>query len=56
MKAEPNELEKQLANDFAKLVKAGHDPEQVALTTTWHAALFPPRGGNTCGLLSNSKP
>ena len=32
MKAEPNELEKQLANEFAKLVKAGHDPEQVALT------------------------
>ena len=32
MMAEPNELETQLANDFAKLVKAGHDPEQVALT------------------------
>ena len=32
MMAEPNELETQLANDFAKLVKAGHDPEQEALT------------------------
>jgi hypothetical protein len=31
MKAESNELEKQLANEFATLVKAGHDPEQVAL-------------------------
>jgi hypothetical protein len=50
MMAQPNELETQLANDFAKLVKAGHDPEQVALTALWHAALFPPRRG-TCGLL-----
>jgi hypothetical protein len=31
MRAEPNELEKQLADRFATLVKAGHDPEQVAL-------------------------
>jgi hypothetical protein len=38
MKAEPNELEKQLANDFAKLVKAGQDPEQVTLTALDNAA------------------
>jgi hypothetical protein len=31
MRAEPNELEKQLASKFAALVKAGHDPEQIAL-------------------------
>jgi hypothetical protein len=28
----PDELEKELATSFATLVKAGHDPEQVALT------------------------
>ena len=32
MRAEPTELEKQLADKFAMLVKAGHDPEQVALS------------------------
>jgi hypothetical protein len=31
MKVEPNELEKALADKCAALVKAGHDPEQVAL-------------------------
>jgi hypothetical protein len=31
MTAEPNELEMRLADEFAALVKAGHDPEQVAL-------------------------
>jgi hypothetical protein len=31
MAAERSELEKQLADKFATLVKAGHDPEQVAL-------------------------
>ena len=42
MKVEPNELEKALADKCAALVKAGHDPEQVALAPpsspiTWRA-------------------
>jgi hypothetical protein len=32
MRAEPSDLEKQLADKFAMLVKVGHDPEQVALS------------------------